>query len=173
MFAASSSERCWLTSLDHVRSFVLSSGVMMFNPPFLSGSASISRIGDEGGFCPVILGINFSRIIVSLFSKTSVRLGVVRDRNVNLWCIPFVKAWYTFWGDFFTWVASLFSSVENSVAFSTLSFSQAAEEPITEPSTRCPSTSSTSIFPNKVIATSLWSVLVTRWHFEMWYPKAG
>ena len=72
----------------------------MFNPPFLSGSASNSRIGDDGGLCPVMLDINFSRIIVSLFSKTSVRLGVVRERNVNLRCTPFVKAWYSCWGDF-------------------------------------------------------------------------
>ena len=58
----------------------------MFLPPFLSGRASNSRIGEDSGFCPVMLGINFSRNIVSLFSKASVRMGVVRDRNVSLCC---------------------------------------------------------------------------------------
>ena len=37
-------------------------------------SVEALAIGDDGGFCPVILGFNFSRINVSLFSKTSVRL---------------------------------------------------------------------------------------------------
>ena len=80
---------------DHERSVDLKSGVMMFNPRVFSGSACNPHVGEDGGVCPVMLGINFSRIIVLLVSKTFVKLDVVRDRKSQLCCCLFVKGrWF-------------------------------------------------------------------------------
>ena len=67
-------------------------GLIMPNPPRRAGREKSSCTGSLGGALPVQAGSRLVLMISSMGCSRGSLIGVVLERNVNLWTKPWIKA---------------------------------------------------------------------------------
>ena len=119
--------------------------VTMLSRPSLTGREK-GRSSSVMSLPPVIAAIRFSSIFLSVSSRSSTKLGVVREWKTTLLWRPLVKKWNTFCGEMFACFDNLSTIWLYSLCVSFPNLSPADSDPISEPRTRRPLTISTSSF---------------------------